>query len=173
MKKLIFGGVFFAFLGITLFACNKEELSDNTVLESDKSVESDNVVNEKARPGITILRCVPHRNKFKCEQRWGLCDCVWFPDVPRGTAGEGDPNAIGQIAKATVQTVINEANSTMIVSSGKFRKETTDTLFVDEDILLPEKFVEEKGFNHITIKKGAYMRDQNDNSAVMVDIEID
>ena len=151
MKQLIYGTIFLATIGIITFSCSKEELIENSTVQK-VAAEEPNVI-EKAGPGIVIIRCVPHRNKFNCELKWGLCDCEWFPDVPR---------------KLSIRTELDVQSRTMVLRSQKFVNNGENTLYVDQDLPISKPGAEKHGYDEIIIKAGEYQK--NNDSSVTVDV---
>lgn len=147
MKKLILGVSCAAAIGLGLFSCSKEE---NLTTKN----ESTSIQDPAKIPPIVIVRCTPHRNKYNCEDGWGLCDCQWFPDAPW--------------QEQITTNVISE--TTMRLSSPSFVDNGENILYVDNNLALPKEVAEKNNCKEIVILKGEYFK-QNDQS-VIVNIQL-
>lgn len=169
MKKLIYGGLFLAIVGLMFVGCQK----DNTLIEKERTNQLDSGDNseysQKAiKPGfsIVIVRCVPHRNKYGCMDGWGLCKCEWFPDFINPNVGDPDHNRDLE----EMEMIIDANDSKMTITSASFIDNGFDTLTIDNEIKMPNNYSEKLGFESVTINAGKYIR--SNNKSVIVDVEL-
>lgn len=77
-----------------------------------------------------------------CEDGWGLCNCQVFPNCPTGGAGfEASLNSV-------TREIILKNNDDVIKG---------DTLYIDDDLVLPKDYADSEGYDSITILEGKYL----------------
>lgn len=142
MKKLIYGGLFLALVGIGIVACQK--ISENPGSSTNTEVSSNSSV-EKVGPGFRIFTVQLHRPEGKINHSGVDCNCVfcagfcefkWFPDrFNAPTVG------VDFISGTTARLYFFDDLDVDDVS--------TPIFYIDNDVLIP-------GDEDVTLESGEY-----------------
>jgi hypothetical protein len=155
MKKLVYGSLFLALVGMGVLACEKHSESSSQTSILPENHENPSV--EKVGPGFRIFSVQLHRPVGKynnqhepcnCAECAGFCDFTWFPDWRKTSMTTNPSFGIDFISE----------NSARIYFFDEVDYDLNEdpVFYIDEEVTIPD--------DDITVSSGKYRLKLSDGS---------
>jgi len=155
MKKLVYGSLFLAIVGIGVVACEKH-VGDSTKSNVEYQNQG-NISEEKVGPGFRIFSVQLHRPVGKynnqhepcnCNICAGFCDFTWFPDWRKTSMSTSPTFGIDFISENTARIYFFDEVD--------YDLDEDPVFYIDEEVTIPD--------DDVTVSSGKYRLKLSDGS---------